>query len=155
MALARLNSLIGEVHRRSLWQVLAVYAVAAWIVLQVVQTLTESLGLPLWFPQFAVLLLLIGLPIVLATAFVQQGAPRLRGVDPTLFPSTGPDEGHGSGDAAARSRPGGAGGSLGLAGRIKHPNIKRFLIESRPQCAAKGRFTSLIFSVRQRGVSPH
>ncbi len=116
MALSRLNRLIGEVHRRSLWQVLAVYAVAAWIVLQVVQTLTESLGLPLWFPQFAVLLLLIGLPIVLATAFVQQGAPGLGGGDPTLFPSVGPGEGQGGGDAAARSRPGGAGGAGGAGG---------------------------------------
>ncbi|NIP60643.1 MAG: tetratricopeptide repeat protein [Gemmatimonadetes bacterium] len=70
-----LKRLIGEIHRRSLWQVLAIYVVASWIVFEVVQTLTEGLGLPAWFPSFAFVLLLIGLPIVLATAFVQEGGP--------------------------------------------------------------------------------
>ncbi|MFQ5890355.1 MAG: hypothetical protein ACE5JR_09925 [Gemmatimonadota bacterium] len=64
---------IGEIHRRSLWQVLGIYAVGSWVVLQVVETLTESLSLPEWVPPFALVLLLIGLPIVLATAFVQEG----------------------------------------------------------------------------------
>ncbi len=68
-----LRRLIHEIHRRSLWQVLGIYVVGSWFVVQVVQTLTESLGMPLWFPQFAVVLILIGLPIVLATAFVQEG----------------------------------------------------------------------------------
>ena len=33
--------LIGEIHRRSLWQVLGIYVVASWIAFEVVQTLTE------------------------------------------------------------------------------------------------------------------
>lgn len=70
-----LKRMIGEIHRRSLWQVLAIYAVASWVVFEVVQTLTEGLGLPAWFPALAFVLLLIGLPIVLATAFVQEGRP--------------------------------------------------------------------------------
>jgi tetratricopeptide (TPR) repeat protein len=68
-----LNKLIHEAHRRSLWQVLGIYLVASWLVFQVVQTLTEGLGLPDWVPPFALILLLIGLPIVVATAFVQEG----------------------------------------------------------------------------------
>jgi tetratricopeptide (TPR) repeat protein len=43
------------------------------LVFQVVQTLTEGLGLPDWVPPFALILLLVGLPIVVATAFVQEG----------------------------------------------------------------------------------
>ncbi len=33
----------------------------------------DGLNLPEWIPGFAVVLLMIGLPIVLATAFVQEG----------------------------------------------------------------------------------
>ena len=72
----RLRQLIHEIHRRSLWQVLGIYLVASWAVLQVVDTLVGTLGLPEWFPPLALALLLVGLPIVLATAFVQEGGPR-------------------------------------------------------------------------------
>jgi tetratricopeptide (TPR) repeat protein len=70
-----LKNLINEAHRRSLWQVLGIYLVASWLAFQVVQTLTEGLGLPAWVPPFALVLLLIGLPVVLATAFVQETGP--------------------------------------------------------------------------------
>jgi len=69
------KKLAHEAHRRSLWQVLGVYLVGSWGVLQVVDAVTNSAGLPEWTPGFAFVLLLIGLPIVLATAIVQEGAP--------------------------------------------------------------------------------
>ena len=81
-----LTRLIGEIHRRSLWQVLGIYLLASWVVFEVVQTVTEGLGLPQWFPGLAALLLLIGLPIVLATAFVQEGISPTQRHDPTLMP---------------------------------------------------------------------
>ena len=56
---------------RTLWQVLAVYVTASWIVLQVVDVVTDNMGLPDWVFPFALLLLLIGLPIIIATAVVQ------------------------------------------------------------------------------------
>ena len=84
--MSRLRQFIQEIHRRSLWQVLAIYAVASWVIYEVVQGLTEGLGLPDWFPALAVVLLLIGLPIVLATAFVQEGISPSRRHDPTLLP---------------------------------------------------------------------
>ena len=68
-----LKRLIREIHRRSLWQVLGIYLVGGWFAYEIVQSLTEGLSLPEWFPAFAVVLLVIGLPIVLATAFVQEG----------------------------------------------------------------------------------
>ncbi|MGD8699457.1 MAG: tetratricopeptide repeat protein [Gemmatimonadales bacterium] len=71
--MSRLKQLVQEIHRRSLWQVLGIYVIGGWIAIQVVQTLTESLQLPAWFPAFAVVLLIIGFPIVMATAFVQEG----------------------------------------------------------------------------------
>ena len=81
----RLRQLIHEIHRRSLWQVLGIYLVASWAVLQVVDTLVGTLGLPEWFPPLALALLLVGLPIVLATAFVQEGVSGREGVDTDII----------------------------------------------------------------------
>ena len=88
-----LKRLIREIHRRSLWQVLGIYLVGGWIAYQIVHGLTEGLVLPEWFPALAVVLLVIGLPIVLATAFVQEGKPGSE-----LDQAEGP----GDGDAAQR-----------------------------------------------------
>ncbi len=41
-----LKRLIREIHRRSLWQVLGIYLLGSWFVYEVVQGLTEGLGLP-------------------------------------------------------------------------------------------------------------
>ena len=65
-----------EVHRRSLWQVLGLYVAASWVVLQVVDVLADNMALPEWVFPASVVLLLIGLPVVLATAFVQGGVGR-------------------------------------------------------------------------------
>jgi len=73
---SRLQQLIHEIHRRSLWQVLGIYLIGSWLVLQVVDTLAGALHLPDWAPPLALFLLIIGLPIVLATAFIQEGAAR-------------------------------------------------------------------------------
>ncbi|MGH7552702.1 MAG: tetratricopeptide repeat protein, partial [Longimicrobiales bacterium] len=67
---------VTEVHRRSLWQVLGIYVVSAWIGYQVILGLYDGFGLPEWVPPFALVLFIIGLPIVLATAFVQEGGPK-------------------------------------------------------------------------------
>jgi TolB-like protein/Tfp pilus assembly protein PilF len=80
-----LERLAREIHRRSLWQVLGIYLAGAWLAFEVIQSLTEGLELPAWLPGFAVVLFIIGLPIVLATAVVQRGLPG-SGSDPTLLP---------------------------------------------------------------------
>lgn len=68
-----MKKLINEVHRRSLWQVLGVYLAGAWIALQVVNEIGDAVGLPEWVSPGALVLLVIGAPIVLATAFVNEG----------------------------------------------------------------------------------
>ena len=70
-----LKRLIHETNHRSLWQVLGIYLVASWAVLQVVDTLGGVLNLPDSFPSVALAFLVVGLPLVLATAFVQEGGP--------------------------------------------------------------------------------
>jgi TolB-like protein/Flp pilus assembly protein TadD len=81
-----MRKLLREIHRRSLWQVLGIYLVGAWIGYSVIQGLTEGLGLPEWFPALALLLFIVGLPIVLATAFVQRSPSSPDFSDPTLLP---------------------------------------------------------------------
>ncbi|HUF80944.1 MAG TPA: tetratricopeptide repeat protein [Burkholderiales bacterium] len=85
----RLRTFIIDIHRRSIWQVLGIYLVGSWLGYQVIHALTDGLGLPAWVPPFAVVLFIIGLPIVLATAFVQEGLPQAGSMgpaDPTLLP---------------------------------------------------------------------
>ncbi len=73
----RVRKLIREIHRRSVWQVLGVYLTMSWLVFSLVRLLTNLAGLPDWTPTMALALLLIGLPIVTATAFIQSGVPGL------------------------------------------------------------------------------
>lgn len=91
----RIRQLIREIHRRSLWQVLGIYLVASWAVLQVVDTLGGALNLPDWFPSFALALLIVGLPIVLATAFIQEGVSGHDASHATQAPSPSPSPGSG------------------------------------------------------------
>jgi eukaryotic-like serine/threonine-protein kinase len=78
---AHLKRLILEIHRRSLWQVLGIFLAASWGVLQVVEFITDTVGLPDWTPAMAMVLLLLGLPVCLATAFIQEGMPGGAAVD--------------------------------------------------------------------------
>jgi len=75
---------------RSLWQILAFYAAASWVVLQVVDVVKDNLGLPDWVFPFAMILLLIGFPIIVATAVVQARHATAEGpADPTATPAKG------------------------------------------------------------------
>lgn len=78
MAKIRLKKLLHEIHSRSIWQVLSVYVAGSWGVLQAVEMVQGVTGLPDWILPAALVLLLIGLPIVLATAVI-QGGPHLPG----------------------------------------------------------------------------
>jgi len=93
-----LRRIVHEIHRRSLWQVLGLYVVTSWVVIQVVDVLAGHLGLPEWVPPFAFILLLIGLPVVLATAFVQEGiSPPTSRREPERIRAGIAGEGDGSG----------------------------------------------------------
>jgi len=76
-----LKNLIHEIHRRSLWQVVGIYLAGGWLALQVVEQLAEAAGLPEWIRPLTLALLIVGFPIVVATAFVQEGMGA-RGVEP-------------------------------------------------------------------------
>ena len=80
--MSRFKRLISEVHRRSIWQVLAIYLLGAAAGFQVIQSLTEGLGLPRWFPGFAVVLFIVLLPVVTATAMIREDPRRARDEPP-------------------------------------------------------------------------
>ncbi len=86
----RVKQLIGEIHRRSLWQVLGIYVAGSWGVLQAVEMVVENTPLPEWVQPLALVLLMIGLPVVAATAFVQEGIHPSAGA-PSRDPSDSTD----------------------------------------------------------------
>lgn len=72
MDISGAQRLIREIHRRSLWQVLLIYVGGSWAVLELVDHVIGRFGMPDWAYGFAVTLLLLGLPFVVATAFIQE-----------------------------------------------------------------------------------
>jgi len=72
------RSLMWEKIRNArLFRVLGVYLGAAWVVLQITDTLQSGVGLPDWVMPYALVLLSVGLVVVLATALVQAGLSRI------------------------------------------------------------------------------
>ncbi len=64
-------SFLGEIKRRKVFQVAAVYVVVAWLLVQVVTSVEEPLNLPEWSDSLVIVLLAVGFPIavILAWAF--------------------------------------------------------------------------------------
>ena len=65
------KKLVHMIQRHSLWLAIMSYAVFAWIVLQIAEPLSSLVGFPLWFGQVVLIVLALGLPVVLLTAFAQ------------------------------------------------------------------------------------
>jgi TolB-like protein/tetratricopeptide (TPR) repeat protein len=65
-------SLFERLKQSRIVQVLVVYLAASWGILQLVETLMSMLGLPGWLGPVTVVLLVVGLLVVIATAWVQS-----------------------------------------------------------------------------------
>ena len=65
-----------KARRGSVWKVAGVYLAGSWGVLQVIDVLAQNIGLPTWAFSMALVLLLIGLPIVVGTAYLHGLAGR-------------------------------------------------------------------------------
>ncbi len=80
-----------QTHQRTLWQVLGLYVAGSWVVLQVIDVLTQNISLPPWVFTLTLTLLLIGLPITAATAYFQGfGRSAKAAPDTAEAPSEGP-----------------------------------------------------------------
>jgi TolB-like protein len=69
------GSFFSELKRRNVLRVAALYIVASWLVLQVVDVMSSILPIPEWTGAFVFTLLLIGLPIALIFSWVYEITP--------------------------------------------------------------------------------
>ena len=67
-----MGNLFQELKRRKVFRVAAVYAVVAWVLIQVADTVLPALQMPDWTVSFVTVLFILGFPIaiVLACAIV-------------------------------------------------------------------------------------
>ena len=68
-------SFLREIKQRKVFQVAAMYAVAAWLLIEVITTVEEPLNLPPWADTFVIVLLAIGFPIALILSWVFDVTP--------------------------------------------------------------------------------
>lgn len=83
-----IQRLLEEIHRRSMWQILGVYLGTSWGTLEVLSELIDRLILPESVFRVAIVLLAVGLPIILATAYF-EGSRRRRNGAPSVPPPAG------------------------------------------------------------------
>ncbi|MGH7689794.1 MAG: serine/threonine-protein kinase, partial [Gemmatimonadaceae bacterium] len=72
--------------KHAMWRALAIYAVAFVVVALVAKSAIMVIGLPSWVFPGAVIVMALGLPAILFTAFVQRAARRMITMTPTYTP---------------------------------------------------------------------
>lgn len=70
-----MNSLFQELKRRQVIKVAAVYAVVAWVLIQVADTILPALQLPDWTITFFTVFFMLGFPIAIVLAWAFELAP--------------------------------------------------------------------------------
>ncbi len=66
---------LKEIKRRKVFQVAAVYAVVAWLVIQIIDVVNEPLSLPDWLDTIVIVLLAVGFPIAVVLAWAYERTP--------------------------------------------------------------------------------
>jgi TolB-like protein/Tfp pilus assembly protein PilF len=68
-------SFLGEIKRRKVLRVAAIYAVTAWLLVQIVATVEAPLRLPDWVDTLVIVLLAVGFPFALILAWAYELTP--------------------------------------------------------------------------------
>lgn len=68
-------SFVSELKRRNVVKVAIAYVAISWLLIQLVTTVEEPLGLPPWFDTVVIMLLAIGLPVALVLAWAFELTP--------------------------------------------------------------------------------
>ena len=68
-------SFLKEIKRRKVFQVAAVYAVMAWLIIQVIDVVSDPLKLPDWLATVVIVLLAVGFPIAMVLAWAFDLSP--------------------------------------------------------------------------------
>ena len=67
--------LVSELRRRNVFRMVVLYAVAAWLIMQVAEVIVTLAALPEWYGQVVLILLAIGLPIALVFSWFYELTP--------------------------------------------------------------------------------
>jgi len=70
-----MGQLLQELKRRNVFRVGVAYVVVSWLVIQVIETVSDPLGLPDWTEAFFIVLVLAGLPIILLFSWAFELTP--------------------------------------------------------------------------------
>jgi len=69
------GNLLQELKRRNVFRVGAAYLIVGWLIVQIVETVSDPLGLPAWTEAFFIVLLLAGLPVAVIFAWAFEITP--------------------------------------------------------------------------------
>jgi len=73
-------SFLARVKQRKVFQVAVVYAVTAWVIVQIVVTVKGPLSLPGWADTFVIVILAVGFPVALILAWTLESKPHGKAV---------------------------------------------------------------------------
>lgn len=116
MAFTRLRQFLRELRRRRVYRVALVYAVVAWILLQLGSTVVEPLRLPEWTMPLLIVLVVLGFVLALILTWAFEITPK--GIRRTQPAPTDLEESHGAPELGRRRAAAylGAGILIALAG---------------------------------------
>jgi hypothetical protein len=70
-----MRRLFEQLKRRNVLRAAAGYAVVAWLIIQVADTVFPILGVPVWVTTMVVVLIIIGFPVTVVVSWVYQWTP--------------------------------------------------------------------------------
>jgi TolB-like protein/Flp pilus assembly protein TadD len=73
--MAGLTDFIGELRRRNVVRIVAAYAVASWLIIQIASIVLPAFHLPDWIMQALLVLVVIGFPLAIAMAWTFELTP--------------------------------------------------------------------------------
>jgi TolB-like protein/Tfp pilus assembly protein PilF len=89
------NKFLSELKRRNIFKVATTYAIAGWLIIQIVTAIDEPLSLPGWFATTIIVLVFTGFPVALIIAWAleltPEGIKKSEGLEntPSIHKSTG------------------------------------------------------------------
>jgi TolB-like protein/Tfp pilus assembly protein PilF len=69
------NKFLSELKRRNIFKVATTYAIAGWLIIQIVTAIDEPLSLPGWFATTIIVLVFTGFPVALIIAWALELTP--------------------------------------------------------------------------------
>jgi hypothetical protein len=68
-------SFLHELKRRNVFRVIAVYAGAAFVIIELINNVVDPLSLPQWLPTIIILLLIVGFPVTAILSWIFDLTP--------------------------------------------------------------------------------